>query len=75
MRGCLFVFTGFDLSYLFLYMLTRIYISVYIKFMSLESGAFQELDEWFHSFSILWEERLDNLEEYMLDYKTKKEDL
>lgn len=45
-----------------------------LRIYSLEAGPFQELDEWFDSFSILWEERLDNFEEYMLDYK-KKEDL
>ncbi|MCM3748870.1 metalloregulator ArsR/SmtB family transcription factor [Paenibacillus pasadenensis] len=44
-----------------------------LRIYSLEAGPFQELDEWFDSFSILWEERLDNFEEYMLDYK-KKED-
>lgn len=45
-----------------------------LRIYSLEAGPFQELDEWFNSFSILWEERLDNFEEYMLDYN-KKEDL
>ena len=45
-----------------------------LRIYCLEAGPFQELDEWFDSFSILWEERLDNFEEYMLDYK-KKEDL
>ncbi|OUS75955.1 transcriptional regulator [Paenibacillus sp. MY03] len=45
-----------------------------LRIYSLEAGPFQELDEWFDSFSILWEERLDNFEEYMLDSK-KKEDL
>jgi len=44
-----------------------------LRIYSLEARPFQELDEWFDSFSILWEERLDNFEEYMLDYK-KKED-
>ncbi|MGN7356742.1 MULTISPECIES: ArsR/SmtB family transcription factor [unclassified Paenibacillus] len=43
------------------------------RIYSLEAGPFQELDEWFDSFSILWEERLDNFEEYMLDYKRKEE--
>jgi DNA-binding transcriptional ArsR family regulator len=44
------------------------------RIYSLEAGPFQDLDEWFDSFSVLWEERLDNFEDYMLDYK-KKEDL
>lgn len=44
-----------------------------LRIYSLEAGPFQELDEWFDSFSILWEERLDNFEEYMLDYKKKEE--
>lgn len=44
------------------------------RIYSLEAAPFQELDEWFDSFSILWEERLDRFEEYMLDHK-KKEDI
>ena len=36
---------------------------------SLEAAPFQDLDEWFDSFSILWEELLDKFEECMLDYK------
>ncbi|MEF3302233.1 ArsR/SmtB family transcription factor [Paenibacillus sp. GYB003] len=44
------------------------------RIYSLEAAPFQDLDEWFDSFSILWEERLDKFEEYMLDYQ-KKEDL
>lgn len=44
-----------------------------LRIYSLEAEPFQELDEWFDSFSILWEERLDNFEEYMLDYKKKEE--
>ncbi|RXZ77667.1 ArsR family transcriptional regulator [Paenibacillaceae bacterium] len=43
------------------------------RIYSLEAGPFQELDQWFDSFSILWEERLDHFEEYMLEYE-KKED-
>ena len=43
------------------------------RIYSLEAGPFQELDEWFDTFSILWEERLDHFEEYMLDYKKKEE--
>ncbi|MGG4449184.1 winged helix-turn-helix transcriptional regulator [Brevibacillus sp. HB1.4B] len=42
------------------------------RIYSLEAKPFQELDEWFDSFSILWEERLDNFEDYMLDYKRKE---
>ncbi|MDQ0115606.1 ArsR/SmtB family transcription factor [Paenibacillus harenae] len=45
-----------------------------LRIYSLEAAPFQDLDEWFDSFSILWEERLDKFEEYMLDYQ-KKEDL
>lgn len=44
------------------------------RIYSLEAASFRELDAWFDSFSILWEERLDEFEEYMLDYR-KKEDL
>ena len=43
------------------------------RIYSLEAEPFQELDEWFDSFSILWEERLDQFEEYMIDSE-KKED-
>lgn len=43
------------------------------RIYSLEAQPFQELDEWFDSFSILWEERLDNFEDYMLDYKGKED--
>lgn len=42
------------------------------RIYSLEAQPFKELDEWFDSFSILWEERLDNFEDYMLDYKRKE---
>ena len=42
------------------------------RIYSLEAQPFQDLDEWFDSFSILWEERLDNFEDYMLDYKRKE---
>jgi len=41
------------------------------RIYSLEAAPFQDLDEWFDSFSILWEERLDKFEEYMLDYQKK----
>jgi DNA-binding transcriptional ArsR family regulator len=44
------------------------------RIYSLEAQPFQELDEWFDTFSILWEERLDNFEEYMLDYKGKEKE-
>ncbi|WP_422661193.1 ArsR/SmtB family transcription factor [Paenibacillus sp. EC2-1] len=43
-----------------------------LRIYSLEAEPFQKLDEWFDSFSILWEERLDQFEEYMLDYKNKE---
>ncbi|MGO4179856.1 ArsR/SmtB family transcription factor [Paenibacillus sp. TAF43_2] len=43
------------------------------RIYSLEAKPFQDLDAWFDSFSILWEERLDHFEDYMLDYN-KKED-
>ncbi|PAD75349.1 ArsR/SmtB family transcription factor [Paenibacillus campinasensis] len=42
------------------------------RIYSLEATPFQELDEWFDSFSILWEERLDQFEDYMLDYHNKE---
>lgn len=42
------------------------------RIYSLKAKPFQELDEWFDSFSILWEERLDNFDDYMLDYKRKE---
>ncbi|KOP68200.1 ArsR family transcriptional regulator [Bacillus sp. FJAT-18019] len=44
-----------------------------LRIYSLEAGPFQELDEWFDSFSVLWEERFDQFETYMLDYKKKEE--
>lgn len=44
-----------------------------LRIYSLEAGPFQELDEWFDSFRILWEERLDAFEQTMLD-SIKKED-
>ncbi|GGD84052.1 hypothetical protein GCM10010911_47850 [Paenibacillus nasutitermitis] len=43
------------------------------RIYSLEAQPFQDLDEWFDSFSILWEERLDHFEDYMLDYKRKED--
>ncbi len=43
------------------------------RIYSLEAQPFQDLDEWFDSFSILWKERLDNFEDYMLDYKSKED--
>jgi DNA-binding transcriptional ArsR family regulator len=43
------------------------------RIYSLEARPFQELDEWFDSFSILWEERLDKFEDYMLEIKRKEQ--
>lgn len=42
------------------------------RIYSLEATSFQKLDEWFDSFSVLWEERLDQFESYMLDYDGKE---
>jgi DNA-binding transcriptional ArsR family regulator len=42
------------------------------RIYSLEAQPFQDLDAWFDSFSRLWEERLDNFEDYMLDYAKKE---
>lgn len=42
------------------------------RIYSLEARPFQELDEWLDSFSRLWEERLDNFEDYMSDLKGKE---
>ncbi|MFS0722432.1 ArsR/SmtB family transcription factor [Paenibacillus sp. 1P07SE] len=42
------------------------------RIYSLEAAPFQKLDEWFDSFSILWEERLDQFESYMLDNERKE---
>ena len=44
-----------------------------LRIYSLEAQPFQDLDDWFDSFSILWEERLDNFEDYMLDIKRKED--
>ncbi len=52
--------------------LVRVRSKAQQRIYSLEARPFQELDEWFDSFSILWEERLDNFEDYMLDYKRKE---
>ncbi|SHE10746.1 Biofilm growth-associated repressor [Chlamydia abortus] len=52
--------------------LVRVRSKAQQRIYSLEPRPFQELDEWFDSFSILWEERLDNFEDYMLDYKRKE---
>lgn len=42
------------------------------RIYSLEARPFQELDEWLDSFSRLWEERLDNFEDYMSDLNGKE---
>lgn len=42
------------------------------RIYSLEARPFQELDEWLNSFSRLWEERLDNFEDYMSDLNGKE---
>ncbi|MEK4031202.1 MULTISPECIES: metalloregulator ArsR/SmtB family transcription factor [Bacillaceae] len=44
-----------------------------LRIYSLEAQPFQDLDAWFDSFSILWEQRLDNFEDYMLDIKRKED--
>ncbi|WP_225445975.1 ArsR/SmtB family transcription factor [Paenibacillus arenosi] len=43
------------------------------RIYSLEARPFQELDAWFDTFSQLWEERLDQFEDYMLDIYRKEE--
>ncbi|MFX3635239.1 MAG: ArsR/SmtB family transcription factor [Candidatus Pristimantibacillus sp.] len=45
------------------------------RIYSLEAQPFQDLDAWFDSFSLLWEERLDNFEDYMLNNLNGKEPL
>lgn len=42
------------------------------RIYSLEAKPFKDLDAWFDSFSLLWEERLDNFEDYMLNIKRKE---
>ncbi|KYD11497.1 hypothetical protein B4102_0168 [Heyndrickxia sporothermodurans] len=44
-----------------------------MRIYSLEAQPFRDLDTWFDSFSILWEERLDNFEDYMLDIMRKED--
>lgn len=44
-----------------------------LRIYSLEAQPFQDLDAWFDSFSILWEQRLDNFEDYMLDIKRRED--
>ena len=44
-----------------------------LRIYSLEAQPFRDLDAWFDSFSILWEQRLDNFEDYMLDIKRKED--
>ncbi|MEH7237776.1 ArsR/SmtB family transcription factor [Bacillus sp. JJ1562] len=44
-----------------------------LRIYSLESQPFQELDAWFDSYSILWEERLENFEDYILDINRKED--
>jgi DNA-binding transcriptional ArsR family regulator len=39
----------------------------------LESKPFRELDAWFDTFSLLWEERLDKFESYLTDLKKEEE--
>lgn len=43
------------------------------RIYSLEARPFQELDAWLDSFSGLWEERLDNFEDYLSDMKERSE--
>ncbi len=54
--------------------LVRVRSKAQQRIYSLEARPFQELDEWFDSFSILWEERLDNFEDNMLDYDYKRKE-
>ncbi|WP_212920114.1 ArsR/SmtB family transcription factor [Ornithinibacillus bavariensis] len=44
-----------------------------MRIYSLEAQPFQDLDAWFDSFSVLWEERLDNFEDYMIDILRKED--
>ncbi|WP_309300187.1 metalloregulator ArsR/SmtB family transcription factor [Bacillus sp. SN1] len=46
-----------------------------LRIYNLEAQPFQDLDAWFDSFSILWEESLDHFEDYMLDIKQKGDKL
>jgi len=46
-----------------------------LRIYSLEAQPFQDLDAWFDSFSILWEQRLDNFEDYMLEIKRREDKL
>ncbi len=54
--------------------LVRVRSKAQQRIYSLEARPFQELDEWFDSFSILWEERLDNFEDNMFDYDYKRKE-
>lgn len=52
--------------------LVRVRKNAQQRIYSLEARPFQELDEWLDSFSRLWEERLDNFEDYMSDLNGKE---
>ncbi|MBL5768577.1 MULTISPECIES: ArsR/SmtB family transcription factor [Heyndrickxia] len=53
--------------------LVRSHTKGQMRIYSLEAQPFRDLDTWFDSFSILWEERLDNFEDYMLDIMRKED--
>lgn len=53
--------------------LVQSYTKGQMRIYSLEAQPFRDLDTWFDSFSILWEERLDNFEDYMLDIMRKED--
>ncbi|GIQ68109.1 ArsR family transcriptional regulator [Xylanibacillus composti] len=43
------------------------------RIYSLEAQPFQDLEVWLDSFRVLWEERLDNFEDYMSDIQRKED--
>lgn len=43
------------------------------RIYSLEAQPFKELDTWFNSFSVVWEERLDKFEDYLSDIQRKEQ--
>ena len=42
------------------------------RIYQLQPEPFQELDSWLETFKKVWEERLDNLDEYMQELKTEQ---
>ena len=42
------------------------------RLYQLEAKRFEELDDWLETFRRIWDKRLDNLDEYLLEVKKKE---